>query len=762
MDHLNKPELLAPVGNWNSLYAAVQNGCDAIYVGGKEFNARNRADNFSVSELKEVIDYAHIRGVKVYITMNIVYKEQELNQVLGFVKKIYKQGADAVIVQDLGIAKLISEFFPDIELHGSTQLNIHNLAGAKMLEDLGFSRVILARELSLTEIKEINDNTTLEVETFVHGALCISYSGQCLMSSLIGGRSGNRGRCAQPCRMPYTLIDRDSQEIISEEFSEQHLLSPKDINTLDLIPQLIEAGIASFKIEGRLKRPEYTALVTKTYKKYIDQYFHDRDNYEVQEQDHQQLAQLFNRDGFVPSYYQGQENLDLISYQRPKNWGVKIGEVVNYDFQTKKCKIELEKTVNQGDGLEIWITEGNNIPLTLSEEDRLRKEFVVVKVNKPVQEGSPVYRTSDYNLLSSLAESYQNPDTYKQIDVFGAVIAQIGEKLKLDLWDQDGYFVTAELEFKPESAKKQPLSRENLKEQLSKLGSTPYSLKKLDCTVDDNLFIPISKLNQLRRTAVQKLNQARKEGFEPSERTDNFSAAELKIKKSKSNQSAVPQLTISIKNSDYLESLLKTGVQRIYCPIKNLDLEELKELLKVKQDTELFIALPRIAKQQEIEDLKEIVNKLTKLDIDGFLIPQLGALKLVTATDKSLAADFPLHTLNLHSLEMLQQLGFETAALSPELTLKELKQLTITEQPKQEIIVYGYLAMMISEYCPIGAVEREFDFSKNCNLECEERNYGLLDRKGMVEAIETDAENCRATIYNSQPLHLLNYLDEII
>ena len=761
MNYFNQPELLSPVGNWDSLYAAVQNGCDAIYIGGKKFNARNRANNFSISELKDVIDYAHIRGVKVYITANILYKEEEVNQVLGFIKKVYNYGADAIIVQDLGIAKLITDFFPDIELHASTQLSIHNLAGAKMLEKLGFSRVILARELSLEKIKYINDNTSLKVETFVHGALCISYSGQCLMSSLIGGRSGNRGRCAQPCRMPYTLIDRDTGEIIDDKFSKQHLLSPKDINTLELIPELIKAGIASFKIEGRLKRPEYTALVTKTYRKYIEQYFHNRENYSVKQQDQQKLTQLFNRNGFIPSYYQGKEDLDLISYQRPKNWGIKVGKVSGYDQNTKKCYIEVEEKINPGDGIEIWTKQGENIGLTISELRYKNDQLAIINLDRKVKEGALVYRTSDKQLLDSLAQSYQNPDTLKKIEVFGTITAKIDQELKLDLWDQDGYFITAQLDSKPEVAKNHPLTAEDLEEQISKLGSSPYSLEKLNFDIDSKLFIPISKLNQLRRKAVSKLNQARKKGETPQNRRDQFSAKNLRLKNTAQDNNNDPNLTITINDQNHLETVLKLGVDRVYCSIKNLNLTKLNLLLNNKQNTEIFIKLPRIEDEKEMENLELTIEKLEATNIDGYLISQLGTINLVDRTDKSLVADFPLNTFNHHSIKLWEKMGIKTVTLSPELSLKEMKKLTMMKKPTTEIIVYGYLPMMISEYCPIGAVERKFDFSQSCEAKCSQRNYGLLDRKEMVEPIETDSDSCRSIIYNSQPLHLLNYLNEI-
>ncbi|MBM7556677.1 DUF3656 domain-containing U32 family peptidase [Halanaerobacter jeridensis] len=760
MNYFKQPELLSPVGNWESLYAAVQNGCDAIYVGGTDFNARNRADNFSTAELKEVIEYAHLRGVKVYITANILYKEGEMKEVLEFISQVYDYGADAIIVQDLGIAKLIHQYFPDIELHASTQMNIHNVKGAQLLEELGFDRVILARELNLEEIKEINQQTDLKVETFVHGALCISYSGQCLMSSLIGGRSGNRGRCAQPCRMPYTLIDRDSGEVIAEEFKKDHLLSPKDINTLEILPDLIEAGIDSFKIEGRMKRPEYTALVTKMYRKYIDQFSHDRDDYQVSTADQRKLAQIFNRNGFIPGYYQGQEELDLISYQRPKNWGIKIGEVVDYTPQTKECHIKLEREVNPGDGIEIWNPQEDNIGLKLSEFESNEENMITIEVKRSVQQGAAVYKTSDEELLSELAESYQQPNTLRKLEVYAKVTAKINQALKIDLWDQDGYFVTAELDFIVEEAKNQPVRNKEIEEQLEKLGNTPYTLAQLNLDSDNDIFIPISKLNQLRRETVEMLNQERIKGYKPTQRRNKYQEGELKRSNNKTQTSQI-KLNAAVNNLEQLEVLLQMNVNRVYYPLRNLDLAQVEKIISNKGDTEVFLKLPRIANQEELNEFGTKVKELENSNLDGYLISQLGEIELVADTNKALAADFPLNIFNSYSLEWLEELGFRNATVSPELTLNEIETITSSQELNKEIIVYGYLAMMVSKYCPIGAVERKFDFSQSCSVDCQNRNYGLLDRKGMVEAVETDPKNCHSIIYNSQPLHLLNYLKEI-
>lgn len=758
----NKPELLSPVGNRDSLYAAVQNGCDAIYVGGKSFNARERAENFTLEELQEVFDYAHIRGVKVYVTVNILYKDKEIKDVLQFIEQIYNYGVDGVIVQDLGTARLINRVFPDLELHASTQMTIHNLEGAKYLEELGFSRVILARELSLDEIEEIVAETNLLVESFVHGALCICYSGQCLMSSLIGGRSGNRGRCAQPCRLPYTLIDRDNGEIIKDKFANTHLLSPKDINTLEILPDLIEAGISSFKIEGRMKRPEYTALVTRKYRKYIDYYLESRpQNYEVSQKDQKEIAQIFNRGDFIPGYYLGQADLDLISYKRPKNWGVQIGEVISYDDQTQKCKIRLNQEINSGDGIEIWTKKGQNPGIILSEFEQVRENIIKVKIKGKITPGDLVYRTSDKKLLQKLQKSYHLPDTIKKIEIYGQLTARLGQPMQLDLWEQAGHYVSVTSDFKPEEARNQPITEADLREQLNKLGNTPYELGDLQVNSEDNLFIPISQINQLRRKAVKELNQKRSKQFLTNPRNDSLQEKDFKLEPA--NIKPKKEITVYLKEIDHLEDILKVGVDRVYCDSNRLNSDNIETLVHQARDynTEFFIKLPQIARSVEMKQVKKQVEKLEESGIDGYLISQLGSAQLLKETEKKLIIDYPVNNFNSYTIKHWEEEDYAGVVLSPELTLEEIKALTQYNNINKEIIVYGHLPMMITEYCPIGGVTTEFNSDKECDQKCLGKNYGLLDRKDVIAPIEANSASCSTIIYNSQPLYLLDYLPQI-
>ncbi|WP_027340400.1 DUF3656 domain-containing U32 family peptidase [Halonatronum saccharophilum] len=761
-DYRNKVELLSPVGSRESLYAAVQQGCDAVYFGGKDFNARRRADNFSLEELKEVFEYLHIRGVKAYITVNTLYKDSEIREVLSFVEQVYRYGVDGVIVQDLGLAQLIRRSFPDLDLHGSTQMTVHNLEGANYLESLGFSRVVLARELSLEEVRKIKEGTDLEIEAFVHGALCISYSGQCLMSSLIGGRSGNRGLCAQPCRLPYSLVDLDSNELIGEEFDKKYLLSPKDINTLEIIPGLIEAGVSSLKIEGRMKRPEYTALVTQKYRKYLDSYLSSgKEGYKVELEDQEAVTQVFNREGFIPGYYLGKEGLDLISYDRPKNWGVKVGEVINYDRRNNLAKVRLDKKLEEGDGVEVWTDGSRNPGLFLSDFEYKGNNVIQFEIKGKIKKGNPLYRTSQQSLLKSVEESYGGKDVLKQIRIYGDLKAKVGEPMTLKLWDKDGHFTSVEGEFILEEAKNRPIGSEDLKEQISKLGNTPYNLVELNIDMDNNLFVPISKINGLRRRAVENLDIKRSKQFMDNYRNNQVEEGELELE-SRSYQKD-NKISVYIKDIKLVDSILSVGVDRIYLDlekVKRLDLDNLAKRFK-KKGTQLMIKLPQIARQAEMDEVRENLKRLEKSQIDGYLVGQLGQAYLLRDSNKILIGDYPLNTFNSYSVKHWLEEGYRSITLSPELNLEEIREINSNNPIQKELIVYGHLPMMISEYCPIGGVKRGFDLSKECKSECRKANYGLLDRKGMIAPVIGDPKSCSSIIYNSQPIYLMKYLQEI-
>ncbi|HET8685709.1 MAG TPA: peptidase U32 family protein, partial [Methanosarcina sp.] len=341
-----KPELLAPAGGMEAFVAAVENGADAVYLGARAFSARGYASNFSEKELEEAIDYAHLRGAKVYVTVNTLLKEEEVEHALKLLSCLREMGTDAVIVQDLGLISLAGKYLPDLPLHASTQMTLHNSEGVEFAKKMGMERVVLSRECSLEEIKRIKEKTGTEIEVFIHGALCISYSGQCLLSSLIGGRSGNRGFCAQPCRKKYRLYC-EGKPI---KTTGSYLLSPKDLNTTSGLGALIEAGVESFKIEGRMKRPEYVAGVVRIYRRLIDRYLENPAEYFVSEEEQETLTQLFNR-GFTQGYFFENPRWELMSRENPHNRGVPAGTVTGYDRRSNRIFVRLSRPLRLGDGI---------------------------------------------------------------------------------------------------------------------------------------------------------------------------------------------------------------------------------------------------------------------------------------------------------------------------------------------------------------------------------------------------------------------------
>ena len=393
-------ELLSPVGDFECLKAAVQNGANAVYFGSNVFSARAFAQNFDDEELKKAIEYAKLRGVKTHLTLNILIKENEFEDAFNLAKKAYEYGIDAIIVQDLGLAKILIDSFPDLEIHASTQMTIHNLEGVQELEKLGFKRAVLSRELSINDIEYICENSNIEIEAFVHGALCISYSGQCLLSSMIGGRSGNRGKCAQPCRLPYELIDKD-ENILDKGY----LLSPRDLCGLKYLPELIKAGVSSFKIEGRMKTPEYVATVTRIYRKYVDlaqKYIAGKiENYYIDEKDIQDLMQVFNRGGFSDGHLSSDANRNLIFKEKPNNMGLYLGKIINFNPTKGLVTAKLETSLSIGDSISF---EKENSKYTISELMQNNSNIKTAKTNEIVtfgrmkgniHIGDKVYKTYD-------------------------------------------------------------------------------------------------------------------------------------------------------------------------------------------------------------------------------------------------------------------------------------------------------------------------------------------------------------------------------
>ncbi|WP_312354122.1 peptidase U32 family protein [Aminipila sp.] len=493
----NIPELLAPAGGIQQLKAAVENGADAVYLGGKLFNARINAGNFDDETMKEALAYAHLRNVKIYVTMNILIKDDELEEALQYAKKLYEFGVDALIIQDLGFARMLRRRLPSMKIHLSTQGTVYNPSGVKMAKSLGFERVVLAREVTLDEIKEITKENLLEIEVFVHGALCICYSGQCQMSRVLGGRSGNRGMCAQPCRLEFIADDKKQGN---------HLLSPKDLCSVDFLGELAEAGIASLKIEGRMKSPEYVAIVTRIYRKYLDEY--QRNGcYKVEKEDREKLTQIFNRGSFTSGYLKGDPEEELMSADIPKHQGVYIGKVTA-SAQRDLIDIQLEGKLSIGDGVEIRnkYMPGNVVTYLKPVKDKIVR---IGDIKGKVWSNDPVYKITDKALMLEARESFEGQSSsqmqyYRKAEVTAFFQALLHKKPVLFIND-GAITVRVEGETAVERAIKRSLTEEDIAKQLNKTGEVPFRILNICFEVEEGIALPMSVINQMRREAFNQL-----------------------------------------------------------------------------------------------------------------------------------------------------------------------------------------------------------------------------------------------------------------
>ena len=732
-------ELLAPVGSMESLYAAVQNGADAVYLGGKVFSARKYASNFDYDELEEAVEYAHLRGVKVYVTVNTLIDDGEIDEILKYVNFLYNIDIDGLIVQDLGFAYLTKKLFPEIELHGSTQMTINNLQGALFLEKNGFDRVVLARETPIEEIKYIKENSDIELEDFVHGALCVCYSGQCLMSSMIGGRSGNRGSCAQPCRMEYEIINYDTKEKLGK-IGKAHLLSSKDLNTLDNLDEIVDSGIISLKIEGRMKRPEYVATVVDKYRKALDKKTIDSG-------DREDVKQMFNR-GFTKGNIFGDFGVDFISHERPDNRGICIGEVV--DNRHNNILIKLNADLNKGDGIEIESTRSKNFGIRWNYFSASGSVVELENVTS-IDLGAKVYRTSDAKLLDEAQRSFENENIRYPLDM--DIILEKGKKPKARARIDD-INVSIETEFIIQEARKAPLTRERIVEQIDRLNDTVYYINDLDIKMEDNIFIPVSEINEIRRVLVEEIDKVRK-NYNNRDRIEG-----LNINKNtfieKSKDLVRRKLSIGVSSYEQFIKLDLRKLDRIYLNFeKNIELafEALKD-----RDIEVFVDTDKIMYRDDLNELKEVLLGYGER-IDGVVANNTGTVEFLNENfDYKIHGGEGLNVFNAFTSEFYKKTGVDSISLSHELTLNQIRNIGNYQNNVYETLVYGYIKVMTNRSCPMAVVKgcRDDSGCENCKFKS---GYALLDRKNMEFYLERKKGN--TLIYNSVPLMVLDNLDDI-
>ncbi|WIV11399.1 U32 family peptidase [Proteiniborus sp. MB09-C3] len=759
---IDKIEILAPVGSMEALYAAVENGANAVYLGGKMFNARQYASNFSHEDLKNAVEYAHLRDVKVYVTLNILLDDNELKEVIDYLIFLYNIDVDALIVQDLGLARIIRELLPDFQVHASTQMSINNYLGVQFLEGLGFKRVVLARELSVDEIRYIKEKTNIEIEAFIHGALCVCYSGQCLMSSMIGGRSGNRGRCAQPCRMAYSIVDVEKNKVISPKFEEKYILSPKDLNTIEYLEEIINSGVVSLKIEGRMKKPEYVAVIVNRYRKELDRIL-GKHSERLIEKDFRDIAQMFNR-GFTKGYIAEEYGKKLISFDKPNNRGIFIGEVIRADKNF--IHIGLEDDLNKGDGIEIIDKKGEGhgqiVDKIIEGNEAAPKgnkgKTIKIKYISGVEAGSKVYKTFDLLLNAAASETYTSKDKLKRIKINMAVEVKIEKPVRLVIW-QDHNYVNVLSDEVPEKGIKLSLDKEKIIKQMNKLGDTPYIAESIDIELEEGAMIPVSVLNGLRRKGIEELNKKR------SNFNHRIEITAGKLEKginqvfdySKSENSRQRKTSVKIDSSSQFKQLDLNKLDRIYLDYNEDVEDQIKEVKKYNK--EIYISTEKIISNEKFDKLKSIFDKIVD-NIDGISASNIGTLEFIKNRYETtnIHCDIGFNIFNSSIVKLLAENKVSSLTLSPELKLSQISNICKNNSMEYEAIGYGYFPLMTTRHCPMSLV-KGCKNDQNCSS-CElASGYGLYDRKGMT--FEMKRKGKSTIIYNSQPLIIVESSDKI-
>lgn len=755
-------ELLAPAGTWEALEAAVFAGADAVYLGGSAFGARAYAENFGPEELQRAITFAHLHHVRIYVTVNTLVTDEEMKALGDYVTFLSNIGVDGIIVQDLGIIRLCRRTVPELELHASTQMTITNSAGAIFAYHQGMPRSVMARETTLKDLKTICQKTPGEIETFMHGALCICYSGQCLMSSLIGSRSGNRGRCAQTCRMPYTLVNKEGKDMLQNADAGQYLLSPKDMNTLDILPQLIETGVRSFKIEGRMKRPEYVAVVTDIYRRAIDRYFTGK--YVVPEKDREHIEQIFNRD-FTTAYLEKKPSRTMMSDRRPNNRGILLGRVVSLNKDHTEGTVKLERTLHLGDGLEFWVSVGGRVgtivdAMTVNGKNRDVAEVgekVTISVPRGIRLNDRVFRTNDHELMT-YAESFFGPDHKKRIPLSFYVTAALGEPMTITATDDEGHTGTAQTRFIVERARKHALDETVVRKQVDRLGNTEFSLGSLLLTCDDNVMVPMSEINEARRLSVEALTKARLEEFCPPRQKVQWHDRYLSQPVNHSLRRHA-ELSVHVDTLDKAKAALSGGADVLIVggdsftlPLLTLkDLETLGHWVREK-GKKWYIGTSRVVSEGQLSYYDQVLPRWQALSPDGIVVSNNGLVEKVLAQGLPLWVDWDQNTFNSQSILFWQELGAEGITLSPELTLSQVEGLARKSNLPLECLAEGSLEMMVSEYCVEGSFLGHLD-QGHCDYHCKEAGF-LEDRKKVRFPLKQDQFG-RMHILNGQRLSML-------
>ena len=707
---MNKIELLSPAGDMECLISAVNNGADAVYLGGKKFGARHFAANFDNDEMIKAIKYCHLYGVKIYVTVNTMVYEEEIEEALDYIEFLYDNNVDALIMQDIGLISLVRKKFPNMEIHASTQFHNHNDNGLALLKSLGVKRAVMARELSLNEIK--NFKTDIDKEVFIHGALCVSYSGCCLFSAMHGGRSGNRGECVGSCRLPYTLYE-NNKEI---KTNDKYLLSTKSLCTIKNIDKLIESGVKSLKIEGRMKSKEYVGYITRLYRNKIDEYYNNK-NYTVSNEEITKVKKLYNRE-LTEGYIFDKKQDELMNIKSSNHLGVIIGKILYFD--NKFIKIKLEDDLYQEDGIRFDNDKGMIVNRLYNEKgllvNKVLKGNIALVDNKiGLKKTGIVRKTIDVCLTKEI-----NNYDVKKISISLSCNIKINKKIEVIVEDEinkitkDGSVIEKSINC--------PTTKERIIEQLKKTGDTPFIVKDININMDDNIFVSIKELNELRRELLNDLKEKRENYSKYEKIKNNIGLDEI------DNKDSNIKLSILVRNEEQLKVALKNKVDYIYVTDSIL-------YKKYKQDN-VYLRTPR-------------VNNNIDFNNENLLVTEIGGAYKYSKNNK-VRTDYYLNVSNNSTISFLNSLNVESITLSPELNNNTISNLF---NNNTELLVYGRVELMITKYCPINMV---LNNNKPCNL-CYKNNYYLKDTNDNYYPLLT--ENHLVHILDSKNVDLLNNID---
>ena len=710
----NKLEILAPAGNKESFISAINAGANAVYLAGKNFGARKNANNFTNEEIKEMIEYAHLRNVLVFVTINTIIFEEELIDLFTYADYLVQNNVDALIVQDIGVIEEFCTRYPDVEIHASTQMNSYNLEQVLYLKGIGVKRVIFARETPLEDIKNIASKVDIDLEVFVHGALCVSYSGNCSLSYFMGGRSGNRGECAQPCRLKYKL-KRDN-EVVSDS---SYLMSTKDLMTIEYINEIAACGIRSLKIEGRMKKPSYVAATVTAYKEALEN--SDTIGFDLNKRI-SELQVSFNRD-FTKGYILNELPFDINNDKRPNHQGIEIGKVLSYDRGRTTVKLFDTLTVSDGIRIEGKSDIGGVVSRILKDNEKVKQAYkndiVVLDMQSKVSKDSKVIKTLDISQETEMMQ-YLN-ESFKLVPISGKMFCIIGEPIRIELNLPFISKLEVVSDFIVETAERAETVKEDIFSTFNTLGNTFYNLKNFDIVCDKNIFIPKRIIKSLKRTMLETIRIASLKRNTPKTVTKDFEVLDK----------TVLQKNINVK--------VETIEQYNAC-------KEFKNI-NVFVSENLNIQHQNICQNRIIQDYKKYQK------YDNIIIQDFGSINQLS--DKNLYANYNMNIVNSYSLYSLAKRGVTNITMSLESTFENTK--AVIENylkdhqsiPNLEIMAYGRNDNMISKYCPI--TKSEGVNKLDCNL-CVNNNYSLIDDKDKTFPLIRDT-GCNIRVVNFKPIN---------